>query len=151
MSVSSSTDPVQTVVDILQNASTWSEAGSAPDHIERYSATDFSRKERRDTVDAVYVIQSDPGSSEQIGAGADPYRDEKVVRAEVWTPESETLAHQYFLDVRSIANGYATDNEQQTEWTRIATIGDDDARASARARGVDHYIYAALIELVAAR
>lgn len=151
MSVSTSDDPVQTVVDILEDASTWTEAGSAPDKIERYEETNFSRKQRRDTLDAIYVIKPDAGTSERIGANYDPFRDEHVVRAEVWTPTSHSAAHNYFLDVRSIVNGYVGDNKDQTTWTQIATIGDDDLRGSKRAESVDHYIYAALIELIAPR
>lgn len=153
MSVSTSTDPVQTIVDILEAAADadWATAGGPPDVIEKSEATDFSRKQRRDTLDAVYVLSADSGTVSKIGARYEPYRDERTVRAEVWTPASETLAEAYRQDIRDISLEYANDNQTATAWTQIAPAGDDDLRASTRARGVDHYVVAELIQLLAAR
>lgn len=169
MTVSTSLDPVETIVDVLEYATEapigygtsygglygssqqWAHADGPPDHIERYEETDFSRKKSRDMKDAVYVRKSESGSFDKLGAAYDGMIDDHTIRIEVWTPESESKAHAYALDIRSILKNYADDNQQSTAWTQIAPVGDDDERASARASGADHYVMAVLAQLIAAR
>ncbi|AHG00922.1 hypothetical protein HALLA_12120 [Halostagnicola larsenii XH-48] len=151
--MSSSLDPVQTIVDILEGAAAedWANAGGEPDYIERYEETDFSSKKARDMRDAIYVQRPGSDDYQKLGAGYNTLVEEPMVRAEVWTPEGSDPCLEYAHDVREIIRGYTVDLEDQTQWTDIAPVGEEDLRGSARARGVDHSVMAIQIDLTGAR
>lgn len=121
MSVTSSTDPVQAIVDILQNASAsdWASGGSTPDRIERTESSEPSTKQRsqRRSDVSLYVFSPAEGDLSKFSADDDGIQTE-TAQVDVYTDDSDTT-NNYASDVISITADYATDNEQQTAWTDI--------------------------------
>lgn len=152
MSVSNSTDPVQTIIDILDNAaaSEWSNAYGVPRFIERLEETEFSVKKNRSDP-ACYVWSSVDGDFSQMGAGYDAELDDQVVQVDVWDRDSATRAATIAGDVRSIAYNYATDNQSSTKWSEIAPQSESDIRAETATRRGNHYVLQEFIMLHAYR
>lgn len=150
MSVTSSTDPVKTIIDLLDNASASDWTNATPDHIERWEETMFNIKTNRNGT-GLYLWQATDGDKEQMGANYDHYREDEIVQIDIWDRASSTAAYEYLEDVETILFGYATDNYNSTEWGEIAPIGETDSRAQKRNRDASHYITALQCKLHARR
>jgi hypothetical protein len=151
--VSSSTDPVRTILDILQAASDskWSTIIGAPDYLERMEETEFSTKTNRTGGPAVYVWSPAEGPFEQMGASYGAYFDDQVVQTDVWSVDSAARAAGLAGDVRDIVFDFATDNQQSTEWSEIAPDSENDLRAETAVRRADHYVVQVQVGLHAYR
>jgi len=121
MSVTSSTDPVQTIVDILDDASSsdWANGGSIPDRIERTENSDPSDKARSQRLSdiSLYVFSPADGDLSKFSADDDAIQTE-TAQVDIYTDDSDTT-NNYASDVISITGGYSSDNEQETAWTDI--------------------------------
>lgn len=149
MSVTSSTDPVQTVLDVLQATSDSDWTGVKPTHIERVEDSPRKLKENRVEEDAVYVWSPAEGDFPPASAGVDDYLDVQVVQCDAWAaPETSRGAGEIAGDIRSyVASNFWRDRKQQTVWNEIAPDSEDDRRASQRARGSDHEVVAVQLRL----
>lgn len=152
MSVSTSKDPIQTILDILDadtSDSDWT--NSKPSPIERYEASSFGIKDERQG-DAVYLWQPGESPIDQQGANWDRYTETHFVQAECWTDVSATRANEMVRDVRSLVVAFATDNKSSTEWNEIAPDAEEDYRHESHgATRADHYVEAEVVRLFASR
>ena len=131
MSVTSTKDPVQAVVDILDNeaASAWP-SNTAPDRIERAEESDPSQKEgdqRRSQVSLYVQNLADGDLRKQHAAGG---LDERyVIEVQVWTGDSADTNAYYRAIIEDIMPAYYTDNNDLTNFYDIAPESSGDARA----------------------
>lgn len=147
MSVTSSTDPIQTVVDILDatDAGDWPNAGSKPTYIERVEESPRNTKENRTSADAVYVWMPTEGSQDQFSAGVESYLDAAVVQVDAWSASSNSdpagQAHALVEDVRSyFASNYWTDTAGKSNWHRIEPQASGNTTAHMNPRKADQGI-----------
>lgn len=128
MSVTSATDPVKTVIDLLDNAAAgdWDQGGSVPDRIERAEASEPSEKLRdsRRTDNSLYVFSPADNDITKFDAGGNQDITE-VVQVDVFCQDAST-ANNYASDVIDILNDYTNDNNDQTKWTDIWPESVDD-------------------------
>lgn len=170
MSVTTATDPVKTILDVLTegkhsggyglssygmssyggvNDVSWDNAGAEPDYIERQSKTEQSVKGRR-TEDAVYVYGVD-GDFEQFATDDPEFLDDQSVTVDVWTPESWAQANALQQDVLRILRQYVNDNGSQTAWQRIRPGTPSDLRPETHDRSGGHYRKTVDVDLHALR
>jgi len=143
---SDSSDPVQTVVDLLDNTDSdnWPN-GTKPTYIERRWDVDFGTKANR-ADPAVYVHSPEAGTHEQLSTAGDTKHREETIAAEVWAvaqPDHDAIAS----DVRAILEDYWDDSDGNTNWDRIRPRRDDDRRQEHFAQRTDHYVTSITIEL----
>lgn len=132
MSVTSATDPVTAVIDILDNeAGNWTNAYGNPDRIERSENSDPGEKQRdaRLTDVSLYVHSPAEGTREKFSADDDAVQTE-VVLVECYTND-DGKSNDYISDVVSFTAQYATDNSDQTSWVTIWPESDNDQTAQA--------------------
>jgi hypothetical protein len=153
MSVSTTTDPVKTVIDVLNDgtASEWTNGYGTPDFIERLEATQFSTKTNRGASPAIYVWSPADGTFEQMGAGYDAYLEDEIVQCDVWDYDSASRTATIANDVRDIVFDFATDNKQTTKWAEIAPTAESDLRAENTVRTGEHYVSQVTVQLHAYR
>lgn len=128
MSVTSATDPVATIIDLLDNAadSDWT-SSSPPDRIERKENSEPSERLRNSRLADVslYVWSSATGEFVKWSAEGDTDQTE-VVRVEILTND-DTTTNDYAGDVIDILRTYVNDNEDQTGWVDIWPDSIDDS------------------------
>ena len=140
MSITTSTDPRQTILDLLDNTtdSDWTQAGSKPTILERQEEVSQSTKgNRRD--DAVYCYQPTDETTSQFGYSYDRYQNSADVTADVWTPTSQSQARALAEDIQTILFQYVNDNKSATDWHRIRPVSVTDLRHEKIADQGDHY------------
>lgn len=151
---SDSTDPVQTVIDLLQGTQTeygqlygvsygdsgeWP-SGPKPDPIEGQWDSDFRTKSNRQHP-AAYVHSPAVGLRDPAGRRFSATMQDETVRVAVWSPdpdEADALAG----DVVDILGNYANDGGCNTVWRQIRPQEIDDRRAEMLARRADHAVVA---------
>lgn len=142
MSVSSSRDPRQAVLDVL-DASTvgdWSNAGAKPGTIGAVDDSTFETKTNRQG-DAIYVWSPNPGPLTSHGAGTEKVIEEPVVQVEAWTTNGDARADDLRRDAQSIVLSYAADNIDRTNWHSFLPENTEDRRhESQAARRGDHHV-----------
>lgn len=142
MSVSTSTDPVKTIIDILNDADPgeWTNSYGAPEWVERQEDTEFSTKTNRTHAPAAYVWSPSDGDFTQMGAKYDAYLDDQIAQVVVWDADSADRTSTIAGDVRDIIFDFATDNQSSTEWSEIAPDTESDLRAERHPRSSDHFV-----------
>lgn len=148
MALATTQDPVQTITDLLTNASDaeWPRADGAPNDIERVEATERRVKEERST-DACYVqatVETDHADIDPTGGS---YDEVAVVTVQCWTPTSAAQATALKRDVLGIAATKANDVRRSTQWVDIRPQASDDFTGQKDARRGDHYVKSAEIRL----
>lgn len=140
MSVSTSTDPVQAIIDILTGtaAAEWTTAGAKPAHIERQEETSQNMKGNR-SDDAIYVNRSADTSMNPLGAEVARVDESSLVNVDVWTLDSSAQAEAIGGDVKRILFQYANDNHVATEFGRIRPETVADVRGETIPTQADHY------------
>lgn len=151
MALADETDPVEAIRLILDDTTDadWLDgsAGSKPDYIERYEETDYSRKQRREVQESIYVWSPEVGTLGKFSADGSTADDQEVIQVEVWSPTGAVRANDLASDVVSLIAAYTNDVNQNTEWTDIWPEEVSDERAQARASGVDHSIITVQVRL----
>ena len=121
MSVTSATDPVQAIVDVLDAAGVgdWANGGAEPDRLERTESSEPSDKTRNSRLGDVslYVFSPADGDLQKFSADDDALQTE-VVQVDVYTDDAD-VTNNFASDVISIVADYATDNAQETAWVDI--------------------------------
>lgn len=140
MSVSTSTDPVEAIIDILTGtaAAEWTTAGAKPVHIERQEASSQNVKGNR-SDDALYVHRSADTSMTPLGAEVARVDESSLVNVDVWTLESSAQAEAIGDDVKRILFQYANDNHAATRFGRIRPETVSDVRSETIPTQADHY------------
>lgn len=128
MSTTTSIDPVQTVLDLLNAATAgdWSNAGGTPSRIARSSEYPQSDKAAYEAGDAIYVYVS--GGEGIDPEGTDTFTEQFRVSCDLWTLNGEDRAHAIARDIQDILNDYWTDNSTATNWTTVRPFDIQDYR-----------------------
>lgn len=148
---STSTDPVQTIVDLLDGTAepNWP-GGTKPTYIER--RWDSSRNEKRRRKDpAAYAFSPDIGTQRQYGPDADTKIRTEVIDVNVWARD-HAVADTVASDVITILEDYWNDGQASTAWNRIRPQSADDQRGedtleTVMGRRDNQYIITPRIEL----
>lgn len=147
MSVSTtSTDPVQTVVDILDGTaeSNWPN-GTKPTHIEKQWQSTFQTKSNRDRP-AAYAFSPERGTQDQFGRNADTKVRTETIEVDVWTTsasDTDSIA----ADVITILEDYYNEGKTNTQWNRIRPAEADDRRSETLAQRTDHHVISVQVHL----
>lgn len=135
MSVSTSSDPVETVKDVLDDMemSDWAELEALPDRIALSEASEPSEKLRNSRLSevSVYVWSPATGVFDQHSAGVSHYIDNQVVQCDVYAGTT-AKAGNAAADIRAhFAGNYWNDNSQKSNWKTIRPTEENDQRAGA--------------------
>lgn len=120
MSVTSATDPVATVIDLLDNESgNWTHAAGDPDRIERSEVSEPSEKHRNSRLEDVslYVFSHDVGDLRKFDAAGSIHQTE-VCQVDIYTNDADKT-NAYQSDVVQFLQAYANDNQSKTSWVDI--------------------------------
>ena len=146
MSITTDTDPVDTVVAILNNTGVGDWTNTVPE-IYRYSETTTKGREN-EANDAVYVLSLGGTSLDRFGIepGSQDNQQEdgqvQVLCASLTESNSQDMAN----DVVSILRGFMSDNYTQTNMHYLEPTDIVDSRAQKIARMTDHFVYLVEIE-----
>lgn len=140
MATSTSTDPVQTVIDLLDGTSSSDWPNTKPTNIEKRWTTSYRTKTNRSNL-SCYVHSHDIGEQDALSTAAETKDEQEHVRVECWSP-TESDAVDCGGDVKSILEDYWDDRTTNTTWQRIRPQSVDDRRAEAQAMGADMYVVA---------
>lgn len=140
MSVTTATDPVEAILDILAGTADadWVNAGAKPAHIERQETSTQNVKGNR-SVDAIYLHRPADTSMTPLGAEVARVDEESVVNVDVWTITSAAHAEALGDDVKRILFSYANDNQTTTPFGRIRPETVNDVRGEKIPTQADHY------------
>jgi len=131
MSVTSSKDPVKTIIDLLDNAAAadWDQGGSVPDRIDRSEAHEPSEKLRDSRLNdiSLYIFSPADADRRRFSAAGDAEYTE-IVQVDIFAQGSSTANH-YAADVIDILDDYTIDNGDQTAWVDIWPESVDDQTA----------------------
>lgn len=143
MSVSSSsTDSVQTIIDLLSGYTGWTLP--APEVYEHQEVAQKSKENNPDP--AIYVWSPVDGSLEQFSADNTVLDERRTVEAQVWTLDSNT-AETYHQEIIDFLNQYADDNESLTTFHYIQPQSATDNRSEHITRMTDHFILSVQVEV----
>ena len=145
MSVTSEIDPVDALVDIFEDASSWTH-----DKPEIYRHHDVAVSDRENNAnDAIYVANVIDIDLSRFAIEPDSEDD----RTEDSTPQvlvyslDETRAKDIARDIVDILKGYQSDNYSKTAFHSIEPDSLTDNRAAKVVRQTSHYIYLVEIEM----
>jgi len=128
MSVTSATDPVATVVDLLDNAAAgdWTNS-EVPDRIQRKEDSEPNERQKDTRLSQVSLYVWSPVEADLQKWSAEGETDQQeTVRVDVMT-NNATDSNAYAGDVVDILRSYTNDNKSQTEWVDIWPDGIDDS------------------------
>jgi hypothetical protein len=127
MSLSTETDPVETVRLILNQSAEglWDGPRGKPTRIAPSGDHTPSEKSRYE-YDAVYVYGEGDGSFEPLDGSGDSRTERTVVACDVWCLGSETDVRKMAEDLRLVVRAYWTDNGDETRWTTIRPVTASD-------------------------
>ena len=146
MSITTDTDPVDTVVAILNNTGVGDWTNTVPE-IYRYSETTTKGREN-ESNDAVYVMSLGGTSLDRFGIepGSQDNQQEdgqvQVLCASLTEQNSQDMAN----DTVDILRGFMSDNYTQTNMHYLEPTDIVDSRAQKIARMTDHFVYLVEIE-----
>lgn len=157
---STSTDPVQTVIDLLTGTPADEWTGDKPDPIERQWAHDFNWKQNQNGPSA-YVWSPEVGTQDQLSADGTVKDQTETIGVDVWAPTptpayggvygatygSADVAVTVADDVVAILEDYWNDRTANTRWHRIRPQSVDDRRAEAIARRADKHVISVQVQL----
>jgi len=146
MSITTDTDPVDTVLAILDSTGTSDWTNAVPE-IYRYSETTTKGREN-ESNDAVYVLSLGGTSLDRFGIepGTQDNQQEdgqvQVLCASLTEQNSQDMAN----DVVGILRGFMNDNYTSTNMHYLEPTDIVDSRAQKIARMTDHFVYLVEIE-----
>jgi len=146
MSVTStSTDSVQTIVDLLDGYTGWS-----LNDPEVYLHQEVSQQEKENNPDpAIYVWSPVDADLSQGAAGAEYYTEFRTVEAQIWTLNSQnnTATETYHQEAIDFLREYSNDNESNTTFHKIQPDSATDSRSEHIRRMTDHYIMSVQVRM----
>lgn len=142
--VSSSPDPVQATVDVLQDASQFGAWTLTEPIVEKQHQTTQKTKQNR-TETAIYVWSPVDSDLQQFDGEHSAIDSNETVEVAVWhLAQADGSGHTdckvYQEDLINYLQGYANDNETNTEFHQVRPTGSNDSRHERVARRTDHYI-----------
>lgn len=143
--VTTSTDGVQTVINVLSDATQfgyWS-----LDAPEVYHNQEVAQKSKENNPDpAIYVWSPVDGSLEQFSGDNTVLDERRTVEAQVWTLDSQN-AETYHQEIIDLLQRYADDNYRNTNFHWIQPQSATDNRSEHITRRTDHYILSVQVEI----
>lgn len=147
---SDSTDPVQTIVDLLDGSAVSKWSGTKPEYIEPdWESSENEKRSRSRDGPAAYASSPAVGPQDSFSADADV-----KIQTETVTVEIRSLGHATGTDTASIASDvvsiledYWHDSKEFTEWNRIQPQETDDQRADSLARRADQEVINVTVSL----
>ena len=146
MSITTDTDPVDTVKDILDDTGATDWTNDKP-KVFRYNETTTKGREN-ESNDAVYVMSLGGTSLDRFGVepGSQDNQQEdgqvQVLCASLTEGNAQDIAN----DVVAILRGFMSDNYTQTNMHYLEPTDIVDSRAQKIARMTDHFVYLVEIE-----
>lgn len=137
MSVSSSLDPVGTVIDILESTDNTDYTASKPPFIEEQQEVSQSTKEAR-SQDAIYVYAPGDGAYDQFDFAWDKYTEAQRVTIDPWVARSAAGVRALHRDIRDIFLPYVNDNKSTTNFNRFWPVAPIPLEHERRLGG-EHY------------
>ena len=146
LATSTSEDPVQTVIDLLDGTAEadWP-GGTKPSSIEKQWESDQRTKGNRSDP-AAYVWSPDVGTQEPLSTAGETKDQVETIAVDVWALD-DTQADAIAGDVTSILEDYWHDKQANTTWDRIRPQSTDDRRAETLARRSDHHVISVTVQL----
>lgn len=146
MSVTSASQPVQVIIDLLQNADTGEWTPTQDPVVKNYWDDTQSERGPGDGQPPILYVWSPTGSTlERFSVDGDDFERNDTVEVQAWSlVESETVGLQE--DVIDILSQYLDDNETETPYTDVAPVGAEDFREQTPARSTSHYIMSVEVE-----
>jgi len=142
---STSTDPVQTIIDLLSGTPKADWPTTKPDWIEtRWTSTHHQKRQREGG--AVYAWSPAEGTREPISVDADVSNETEVVFAECWHPSSSDAAS-LANSVATILEQYWKDNKEYTTFRHVRPVRQDDRRAEHVPGARDPFVVVVRVEL----
>jgi len=147
MSVSSSeSNPVNAVVDLLEQTTDSDYTGTKPEVIEAvWQRTPQARL--NESRDAVYVWQPTDGEIERVTADGDLLFRENSVEVWVYTLEDKARAVQLREDILLFFADYIDDNKANTRFNDIQPANDMDNRPGNLPRDSSHDVMGLTLDL----
>lgn len=148
MATSSSTDPVQTLIDLLTGTpqASWPN-GTKPTHIEAWPDTSHDKRLKR-ADPSVYIRTGQPGDQQPLSKDADHSLNTETVHCDIYSPD-KTEAYTIAEDVEAILEDYWHDENGDTEWTHgIRPQGKEDLREEHSARRSGQYVVRVPVRLL---
>jgi hypothetical protein len=145
MSITTDTDPVDTVLAILNDTGVSDWTNAVPERY-RYSETTTKGREN-EANDAVYVLSLGGTSLDRFGVepGSQDNQQEDGQVQVLCASLTEGNAQDMATDVVAILRDYMSDNYSQTNMHYLEPTDIVDSRAQKIARMTDHFVY--LVEL----
>lgn len=146
-----STDIVQAVVDILNEADTYGWWTNSVPEIRKQN--EVSQKERENaTSPRIYVWSPVDASFEAFDAEVSHYRETDTIECSVWVlTDSDGSAakecKEYYQDLIDILGEYSTNNYDNIEFHYIRPSSGVDSRQERIARRTDHYVMSVQAEV----
>ena len=146
MSITTDTDPVDTVVAILNNTGVGDWTNTVPE-IYRFSETTTKGREN-EANDAVYVMSLGGTSLDRFGIepGTQDHQQEDGQVQTLCASLTESNSQDMANDVVSILRAFMSDNYTQTNMHYLEPTDIVDSRAQKIARMTDHFVYLVEIE-----
>ena len=143
MSVTSSTNPVDAIIDILEDSATTEWTNDKPDI---YRSDEISPKARENTnTDTIYVRNSGSVDLERFSADPLEQTEDGSVECLIYSFD-ESRSRQAARDVVGIFQDLMNDNYSKTDFHNIEPTSVTDNRAAKITRQTDHYVFLVEVE-----
>ena len=136
---SSSTEPVDMLVDILSHSNTNQWSLASPDVFALEDIPQRDRGPSQETEAHLYVWSPTGGNIDGLSGDWTTSMEQHTVEIQVWSLDrSETST--YKEDLINFLQNYANDNEANTVFHRIRASNQDDLRSQHQYMSNDHYV-----------
>jgi hypothetical protein len=142
MSVTNADDPVETVLDILDAHTGWT--NTTP---EIYRMDETTPKGRENTqADSIYVRATATTELDRFSADPESQTENAGVDMLIYSLDN-TRAKTLGEDLKALFQGYMNDNFTDTNWHNIEPTNITDTRGARVARQTDHYVFIVEVDL----
>jgi len=148
MSITTATQPVQAIIDLLENADSTEWTPTQDPVVKNYWNDSQSERGPGDGQPPILYVWSPTGSTlDRFSVDGDDFQRNDTVEVQAWSlVESETVGLQE--DVIDILSQYLDDNETDTPYTDVAPVNAEDFREQTPARSTQHYVMSVEVETV---
>lgn len=136
---SSSTEPVDMVVDLLDGAAVGQWTNASPDVFYLEDVPQADRGPSQDQPAHLYVWMPAGGPIEGLSGDWTSTTEQNTVEIQVWSLDRGECAV-YKEDVINFLSLYANDNEENTLFHRVRPSNQDDMRGQNQARRTNHFV-----------
>jgi len=146
MSITTATQPVQAIIDLLENADSTEWTPTQDPVVKNYWNDSQSERGPGDGQPPILYVWSPTGPTlDRFSVDGDDFQRNDTVEVQAWSlVESETVGLQE--DVIDILSQYLDDNETDTPYTDVAPVGAEDFREQTPARSTQHYVMSVEVE-----